>query len=71
MRKDAVGAEKTELGKLREKLNSELGSGETELERTVARAVNEVLRIDTEAATLPKEALGLEVKRQLRKLLEG
>jgi hypothetical protein len=78
--------EEKEINKLRSILNEKLGSAETELERRVSRAVENVLIEDAQQtvqetprdATTPAhkesikpEAVELEIKRQLNQVLKN
>ncbi len=64
--KERTAEDEAETDHLRKRLNTTLGSPETELERRVATAVHEVLRRPPATDDLPKEALDYEIKRQLR-----
>ncbi len=59
--------EEQEVAMLRAKLESQLGTGETELQRVVERAVTETLTklVETELEKIPIEAARFEIRRQL------
>ena len=57
-----------EIESLRKTLTETLGTPETELQRTVERAVRDTLSKMTEQQDLDSDALRLETRRQLRDL---
>lgn len=67
-RKPRTESEEAEFVKLRQDLDTILGSGETELERHVATAVRRVLESQPEPR-FPRESVDYELRRQLRELL--
>ncbi len=60
-----------EIESLRVSLKKKLGSEETELERIVSSAVQEVLASSSSLIQPPQEAVNFEIKRQLRELLSS
>jgi len=69
--KERTPQEDSEFNLIRQSLDAKLGSEETELERTVAVAVHEVLSKNPEASEFTKETLDYELRRKLRELLGG
>ncbi len=67
---ERTDAEEKEFLALRCRLDQNLGTGETKLERTVASAVHEILSRGPGESTVPNEAIQFEVIRQIRTLLE-
>ena len=63
--------EETEYKKLFSVLENKLGSKETELEQVVSEAVSKTLTQDSGVNKSDSSSLTFEIKRQLKKLLEG
>lgn len=68
--KDRSAGENEEFRRLRSLLDGRLGSGESELENTVMKALDQVLFQRPEELGFTREAMGYEARRQLRELLE-
>lgn len=58
-----------EIEALRNSLKQKLGTAETELERLVSNAMQEVLANSSKLSPIPQEAINFEIRRQLKELL--